>query len=96
MALDLAGQAAQLDELRFCMFLEWLGCHCHQVPVRGVVQDSREIWAYLSQWLETFLPEGLDSEYRLIMTEITWWKDADEKTLLRCTSTELAERNLLR
>jgi hypothetical protein len=96
MALDLSNQAAQLSDLRLWMFLEWLQCHCHQLPAQSVEQDRDEIRKYLRCWLDTFATADLQAEYELIAGEIGWWKDADEKTLLRCISKEFAGRNLLR
>jgi hypothetical protein len=91
MIYDLAEQAAQLDESRMCMFLDWLQCHCHKIPVQWVKQDRDEIQNYLIRWMETFTPESLHTEYRLIKTEIRWWRNADEKTLMRCMSKRVVE-----
>ena len=91
MTYDLSDQAAQLDELRLCMFLDWLRCHCYRIPVQWVKQDRDEIQNYLNRWMGTFTPEGLHAEYRLIMTEIRWWRNADEKTLMRCMSKRVVE-----
>lgn len=91
MTYDLSDQAAQLDEPRLCMFLDWLQCHCHKIPVQWVKQDRDEIQNYLVRWMGTFTPEGLHAEYRLIKTEIRWWRNADEKTLMRCMSKRVVE-----
>ena len=95
-ALDLASQAVRLDDLRLWMFLEWLRCHCHQLPVQWVGQEGEEIRKYLNWWLGTFAPDDLHSEQQLITNEICWWRDADEKTLLRCLSNGFAGRDLSR
>ena len=88
---DLSDQAARLEEPRLCMFLDWLQCHCHWIPVQWVKQDRDEIQNYLNRWMGTFTPEGLHAEYRLIMTEIRWWRNADEKTMMRCISKRVME-----
>jgi hypothetical protein len=91
MTYDLSSQAAQLEEPRLCMFLDWLQCHCYSIPVQWAKQDGDEIQNYLNRWMGTFTPDGLHAEYRLIMTEIRWWKNADEKTLMRCMSKRVME-----
>ena len=96
MARDLSNKVTRLDDLRMWMFLEWLQCHSQQLPVQWLDQDEDEIRHYLSCWLDTFTPNDLHSEYELIMTEIDWWRDADEKTLLRCISKEFIGRDLSR
>jgi hypothetical protein len=94
LATDLSTQAMHLDELRLWLFLEWLQCHCCGDPTQWINQDGDEIRKFLSRWLEHFSPDGLQAEHELIVTEITWWKTADEKTLLRCIGKELAERRV--
>jgi hypothetical protein len=94
LAADLSTQAIQLDELRLWLFLEWLQCHCCGDSTQWINQDGNEIRKFLSRWLEHFSPDGLDAEHELIVTEISWWRTADEKTLLRCIGKELMERRL--
>ena len=95
-ARDLSHQAARLDDLRLWMFLEWLQCHCQRLPVQWLNQGEDEIRKYLSSWLDTFAPDALQPEYELITGEIGWWREADEKTLLRCISKEFTGRELSR
>jgi hypothetical protein len=94
LAADLSTQAMHLDELRLWLFLEWLQCHCCGDSTQWINQDGDEIRKFLIRWLEHFSPDGLYAEQDLIMTEITWWRTADEKTLLRCIGKELTERRL--
>ena len=94
LAADLSSQALQLDELRLRLFLEWLQCHCCGDSTRWINQDGDEIRKFLSRWLEHFSPDSLQAEHELIVTEISWWRTADEKTLLRCIGKELTERRL--
>ena len=94
LAADLSTQAMHLDELRLWLFLEWLQCHCCGDSTQWMNQDGDEIRKFLSRWLEHFSPDGLHAEHELILTEINWWKTADEKTLLRCIGKELTERRL--
>jgi hypothetical protein len=94
LAADLSTQAMHLDELRLWLFLEWLQCHCCGDSTQWINQDGDEIRKFLCRWLERFSPDDLHAEHELILTEITWWKMVDEKTLLRCIGKELTERRL--
>ncbi len=96
MAFDLSNQAARLDDLHLWMFLEWLQCHCQRLSVQCVNGEKDEIREYLSSWMATFALEELQLEYELITGEISWWRDADEKTLLRCISKDFAGKELSR
>ena len=95
LVVDLSNQALQLDELRLWLFLEWLQCHCCGDSTQWINQDGDEIRKFLSRWLEHFSPDGLHAEHELIMTEITWWKTVDEKTLVRCIGEAFVERALV-
>ena len=95
LAADLSTQAIQLDELRLWLFLEWLQCHCCGDSTQWINQDGDEIRMFLNRWLEHFSPDGLHAEHELIMTEISWWKKVDEKTLVRCISEAFVERALV-
>lgn len=92
MALDLHQQATKLEAVRLQMFQVWLYRHSHVLERKRVHPDGREMQMDLKRWLETFEPDGLHDEYRLLTTEIAWWREADEKTLLRCISKEFTER----
>jgi hypothetical protein len=95
LAGDLSIRAVRLDELRLWMFLEWLQCHCCGDQTEWVNQDEDEIRKYLSRWLQHFSTDGLHAEHELIMTEISWWKTTDEKTLLRCIGEAFVEKALV-
>jgi hypothetical protein len=92
MASDLDRQASKLDGLRLQMFLDWLQRHSRGLQAKCIRKNESNIQVLLKLWLETFQPDDLHSEYQLLMSEITWWRDADEKTLLRCVSQEFLER----
>lgn len=94
LAADLSTQAMHLDELRLWLFLEWLQCHCCGDSTQWINQDGDEIRKFLSRWLEHFSREDLQSERELIMTEISWWKTVDEKTLVRYIGEAFTERRV--
>lgn len=92
MALDLNRQAMKLDEVRLQMLFEWLQRHCRGIEMKRLHLKGREMQMDLKRWLETFGPDDLHEEYQLLVSEIAWWREADEKTLLRCVSKEFIER----
>lgn len=89
MALDIAAQAYQLDDLRLRMFLNWLASHSGEmkaatgkvldmevVALRGADMQERFMSALVS-WLKSLPAQGLLWEYRTMMVEIGWWRDLD-------------------
>lgn len=96
MALDLHHKAMKLDEMRMLMFWDWLHRHCQGVHEKRAYPNDRQMQMDLKRWLETFEPDNLHDEYKLLASEIAWWQEADEKTLLRCLSKEFIERCSLR
>ena len=64
-----------LEDHRRRMFLNWLQAH-HQYVTRISEEELKE---YLTQWLEELSPAGVLWEYRLILSEIHWWRDLDEQ-----------------
>lgn len=92
MASDLNQQAMQLDAVRLQMFISWLQCHCRGLDKKCINKKGGNIQILLNRWLQTFRPDDLHAEYQLIASEIAWWREADEKTLLRCVSKEFIER----
>jgi hypothetical protein len=92
MASGLYTQAMKLGVVRLQMFLDWLQRHCRGLETKCIKKNESDIQVMLRLWLETFPPDDLHCEYQLLISEITWWRDADEKTLLRCVSQEFIER----
>jgi hypothetical protein len=92
MSLDLHQQAMKLDAVRLQMFTEWLQRHCRGIELMRANPHRREMQMDLKRWLETFEPDALHGEYRLLVSEIAWWREADEKTLLNCVTKEFIER----
>jgi hypothetical protein len=80
MARDLSRQATGLEEVRLQMFLDWLQCHCCTIQIEQA--NAREIQHQLGCWLETFSPDDLYVEYRLIMNEIAWWRNAADPAVV--------------
>jgi hypothetical protein len=92
MASDLYTQALKLDAVRLQMFIDWLQRHCQGPEKKCINRSDSDIQVFLNRWLQTVRPDDLRSEYQLLRSEIAWWRDADEKTLLRCVSKEFKER----
>jgi len=85
-------QAARLDEFRLQMFLKWLKSHNSTVRNMGRVcfeiehpsEDNNScLQNSLKSWLESLPLSGLIWEYRLILTEIRWWRTLDDRSLDR-------------
>ena len=66
-----------LDPRRKYMFIEWL--HAHSSRVKTAVS----ICEGLTAWFEGMPYENLRREFRLILTEIDWWSNLDERSLTR-------------
>lgn len=92
MATDISTQALQQDDLRLQLFLDWLNAHSCCVksamaPGQTLLQmdailprqaDLEErLKSGLKIWLASLPLPGLLWEYRLILDEMTWWRDLD-------------------
>lgn len=96
MVSEISRQALQLDEVRLTMFLRWLQNHSvkfqflrpvgSQVACRSGIKHDLETG--VRHWLESFPVWGQLWEYRLVLTEISWWRDLDHarltKIILEC------------
>jgi hypothetical protein len=76
---DISAQAAGLDELRLRMFMKWLKSHSSQVREAAQIQieDADCLQSGLKAWFGSLPLQGLLWEYRLLLTEIAWWRDLD-------------------
>jgi hypothetical protein len=92
MASYICFQAGRLDEFRLEMFLNWLKSHSSAVrnaECAGVeTEDPCTAYTYilkdgLKLWFEALPLSGLLWEYRLILTEIRWWRNLDEPRLVK-------------
>ena len=81
---DLAAKAALLEERRRPLFFKWLQAH-HQY---GAAISQENLEGYLAGWLEQLSPAGVWWEYRLILSEIDWWRDLDQERLARISGGE--------
>lgn len=70
-------QVNQLDAARRYMFMEWLLIHSHAVNRTGELQES------LLAWLRPMPAESADWEYKLMLTEIRWWRELEELRLMK-------------
>lgn len=73
-----------LDPRRKYMFIEWLQAHS------GRVKTAVDICEGLMAWLESMPYENLRWEFRLILTEIDWWSNLDERSLTGMMLADLA------
>jgi hypothetical protein len=97
MAFYICLQAAKLDKLRLQMFMSWLRSHSSIVRNTECARLETEIQYKdetgglkdgLKLWFKGLSVSGLIWEYRLILTEIRWWRELDEvrlaKIVLEC------------
>lgn len=73
-----------LDPRRKYMFIEWLRAHSNRVKAAVSICEG---W---TAWLEGLPCENLGREFRLIMAELDWWSDLDERSLTRMMLAVLA------
>lgn len=76
MVADIAARLPALDGNRRQMLFRWLQAH----HVGTQITDA-SLTCRLTEWFSRVPPEGRDWEYRLILSEITWWRDLDEPAL---------------
>ena len=99
LASYVCSQAARLDELRLEMFMMWLKSHSSAVrnatsadPNHTRIQVKKETCGLkdsLKLWFKVLPVSGLIWEYRLILTEISWWHALDERSLARILKEDL-------
>jgi hypothetical protein len=73
-----------LDPRRKYMFIKWSQAHCDKVT--NIVSVCEDVTA----WLESMRHENIQWEYRLILDEIDWWSNLDEKPLTKIMLADLA------
>ncbi|MCC6300884.1 MAG: hypothetical protein IT314_16480 [Anaerolineales bacterium] len=89
MVLDITALACQLDDVRLCMFINWLTAHNGNVTTAAGIVAGMDIAALrtaemqgrfksaLRSWL-TYLPKpDLLFQRRILFAEINWWRDLD-------------------
>ena len=74
---NIFSQFKLLDGRRQFMFREWLFNHS------CTLNRTQDIQSGLIAWLEAMPIENAQWEYRLILDEIRWWCDLDERALGR-------------
>ncbi len=74
-----------LDTSRRKMFFLWLRSH-HS----GTCFTERNLGNRLTVWFEALSIDSLDWEYRLILSEIVWWRDLDEQSYAEVVRSERA------
>ena len=88
MIVEIDGEATRLDDGRKRLFLEWLKAHSSQV--KSALDSGSGLPAALEQWFLSIPTRGLLWEYRLVLEEITWWRELNSNRLRAILE---AERN---
>ena len=76
----------RLDPLRKNMFIEWLQSHNHNV------QNTENLDEVLTIWLESMPWENRQWEYSLMLGEIGWWGNLNDRSLIKIMLADLARR----
>ncbi len=74
-----------LDTSRRKMFFLWLRSH-HS----GTCFTDGNLRDRLTDWFDTLSVDSLDGEYRLILSEIVWWRELDEQSFAEVVRSERA------
>lgn len=92
-AAQIVTQAASLNSVRQKLFLEWLQAHSSQVgcadrcqaEMTPANQHVESFWNRLKSalmiWFESLPTAGVLWEYRLILSELAWWRALDGESL---------------
>jgi hypothetical protein len=95
MALEISRQAIQLDMNRLQMFLKWLHAHGSKIHMELPCLCKTTVRLHLEKsaktWLESLPIKRLLCEYHLILSEISWWRDLEDKSLSKFMSRERYE-----
>ena len=74
---EISTNLAALDDDRRRMFLHWLRAHQREA---ASISDAT-VKDRLITWFEELTEEGILREYRLILSEIVWWRDLGDGLL---------------
>lgn len=81
MASKVASQAFELEPPRLRLFLDWLVSHSSMVRGSESIQlescDREQVELKLQAWFQSLPADGLAWEYKLLLGEITWWRNLD-------------------
>ena len=68
---ELCKQVNELEAVRKERFLSWLHKHhrTHQLP------SMETLPGFLTAWLGSLSPQGLQWEVQLVLDEINWWRN---------------------
>ena len=92
-AAQIVAQAISLESSRKRLFLEWLQAHSSQAggvkqsrpEITTVTQNEESFWNHLKSllmiWFESLPTAGVFWEYRLILSELAWWRALDGESL---------------
>ena len=92
-AAQIVAQATSLNSVRRKLFLEWLQAHSSRVgcveqcqdEITAANQNEKSFESHwkkaLMVWLESLSAAGALWEYRLILSELAWWRALDGQSL---------------
>lgn len=92
-ATQIVAQAISLESSRKRLFLKWLQAHSSQAggvkqsrpEITTVTQNEESFEARLKKalmiWFESLPTTGVLWEYRLILSELAWWRALDGESL---------------
>ena len=92
-AAQIVAQATSLESVRQKSFLEWLQAHSSRVSyvdrcqaeMTFANQHVESFWNHLKSvmmiWFESLPTAGVLWEYRLILSELAWWRALDGQSL---------------
>lgn len=81
---DLLARTTVLENRRHQSFFKWLQAH-HQND-RAISQEN--LGECLTRWFELLSPANVLRENSLILREISWWRDLDQRHLARIIGAE--------
>jgi hypothetical protein len=92
-ATQIVAQATSLNSVRRKLFLEWLQAHSSRVgcversqfEMTAANQQEESFWNHMKSalmtWFESLPAAGVLWEYRLILSELAWWRALDGQSL---------------
>ena len=83
MVAEIMARMPALDANRRQMLFRWLQAH-HS---GGCITEAN-LSDHLNKWFGKLPADGIDWEYRLILSEIAWWRDLDESSLAQFMAME--------
>ncbi|MBI5295062.1 MAG: hypothetical protein HY869_06270 [Chloroflexi bacterium] len=91
MVSEILRQTLELELERRRCFLEWLQAHCNRLNMGGGFEAAARCEADmpaglkdgLNAWFDSLSAAGILWEFRLLLSEISWWQSLDERKFLK-------------